>query len=142
MPTSESNITPVTSTVKDGKSKSSTMYNETNHTSFSWLGLQSCSTISCWGQVRCKRDEIIIHRPQRECTQASHPSPPRLLRTHSSLQRLRRCMSSFLASLVPKSMVTACSPWTSDSAQLLPLAMQLVPRAPVNAYVLPASGLF
>jgi hypothetical protein len=42
MPTSESNITPVTSTVKDGKSKSSTMYNETNHTSFSWLGLQSC----------------------------------------------------------------------------------------------------
>ena len=28
---------PVTSTVKDGKSKSNTMYNETNHTSFSWL---------------------------------------------------------------------------------------------------------
>ena len=29
---------PVPSTVKDGKGKSNTMYNETNHTSFSWLG--------------------------------------------------------------------------------------------------------
>jgi|TARA_R100000479_G_scaffold156804_1_gene93402 hypothetical protein len=37
MPTSESNSTPVTSTVKDGKSNSNTRYNDINHTSFSWL---------------------------------------------------------------------------------------------------------
>ena len=41
----------------------------------------------------------------------------------------------------PQSMVTTCSPWTSDSAQLLPFAMQRAPGPPVSAYTLPGSGL-